>query len=236
VAPDYAFLALHEHPYGREMLRQLLGAGFVPRLVIEEASEIADLERRKFLDRIGGHPVAPRFDELLAGLGVRRERVADHNDERCASLLREAAPRLMVLGGTRILRPHLLELAADGCLNAHPGLLPEVRGSASVAWAIHLDQPIGCTCHFVEAGIDTGPIVARRALAVHRKDDYETLCWATIGLSGTLMAEALRAYAAGTLAARPQGDGPPARRNMSDALLEQVRGKLARGDYGHYVD
>lgn len=236
MAVDYAFLVLEEHPYGREMMRQLLEAGFVPKIVIEEASAVADTEREKFLQRIAGHPVAPTFTQLLAGRDVRREQVENHNDERCAQLLREAAPRLIVLGGTRILKAHVFEIAPDGGLNAHPGLLPQVRGSASVAWAIHLDEKVGCTCHFIEAGIDTGPIVGRRELPVRRGDTYEQLCWATIGLSGALMTEAVGAYAAGRLRATPQGEGPKAHKNMPEEMVEQVRRKLAEGRYAHIVD
>lgn len=236
VAPDYAFLVLEEHPYGRQMLQQLLEAGFAPRILIEEASAVADTERQKFLDRIAGHPVAPTFTELLAGRDVRREKVENHNDPRCAAILRDVAPALIVLGGTRILKPHVFEVAGDGCLNAHPGLLPEVRGSASVAWAIHLDEKVGCTCHFIEAGVDTGPIVGRREIAVHRGDTYEKLCWETIGLSATLMTEAVAAYASGTLEPTPQAAGSPAYRNMPDEMVEQVRAKLAEGRYAHFVD
>ena len=51
--PSFAFLLLKEHPYGREMLRQLLSEGFVPTIVITEDSAIGDEEREKFLKRMG---------------------------------------------------------------------------------------------------------------------------------------------------------------------------------------
>ena len=122
-----------------------------------------------------------------------------HNQAACEALLREAAPELIVLGGTRILKPNIFRLAPAGTLNSHPGLLPEVRGSASVAWSIYHDVPIGCSCHFIEEGIDVGPIVGRRMIPVHPGQTYEQLVHATDVLSGTLMVEALRAFAAGTL-------------------------------------
>ena len=46
--PRFVFLLLREHPYGREMLRQLLSAGHSPVLIIEEDSPVADEEREKF--------------------------------------------------------------------------------------------------------------------------------------------------------------------------------------------
>jgi methionyl-tRNA formyltransferase len=230
----YAFLVLEEHPYGREMLAQLLDGGFEPAIVIEERSQIAEVEREKFLVRIRGHAPAPTFTELLQNRSVRRVAVPSCNGDECASLLKSVAPELILLGGTGILKKHIFEIAPT--LNSHPGLLPEVRGSASVAWAVHLDLPIGCTCHFIEAGIDTGPIVGRRVLDVHRGDTYEDLCHRTLRLSGTLMREALQAHVQGNLHSIPQGPGAPAHKNMPEEMVEQVKAKLARGEYAHYSD
>ena len=233
---QFAFLVLEEHPYGREMLSQLVGAGFVPALVLEERSAVADEEREKFLERMRGLAIAPSMAEILRGHDVRREIVGNHNDDACNRALASARPELIVLGGTRILKPRIFEHATHGTLNAHPGLLPEVRGSASVAWAIELDIPIGCTCHFIEAGIDTGPIVSRREIPVRRGATYEQLCHATAVLSGTLMTEALAAFASGTLQATPQPPGAAAHRNMPPDRVDAVKRKLAEGRYAHYVD
>lgn len=227
----WAFLVLEEHPYGREMLGQLLAAGFVPELMIEECSSVADEEREKFLVRIHGHPVPKTFDELLAGAATKRVRVANHNDKDCERALAELEPDLIVLGGTRILRPRIFEKARDHTLNAHPGLLPELRGSASVAWAVLLDLPVGCTTHVIDRNIDTGAVVERREIPVEPGATYEDLCYATNVLSGTLMTEALAAYATGTLRLIPQPAGEPAHRNMPDAMVAEVKRKLAEGRY-----
>lgn len=230
---SWAFLLLEEHPYARAMLAEALAANFRPDLCVVERSSVAEVERDKFLVRMAGFPIAPTFESLADGL--RCEVVSNHNDARCGQLLRELAPDLIVLGGTRILKPHVFEPARHGALNAHPGLLPEVRGSASVAWAIERDERVGCTCHFIEAGIDTGPIVSRREISVRRGDTYEKLCHATVALSATLMREALEAFRDGTLTATPQGAGPPAHRNMPEDQVEAVKRKLAEGRYKHFV-
>ncbi|MCB9755006.1 MAG: hypothetical protein H6713_34140 [Myxococcales bacterium] len=231
----FAFLLLEEHPYGREMLARLLAGGFAPGLVISERSRVAELEREKFLERMAGFPIAPRVAEQLAGRDVARHHVRRHNGARCRQLLADYQPELLVLGGTRILRPAIFELAPAGALNAHPGLLPEVRGSASVAWAIALDEPVGCTCHFIEAGVDTGPIVGRRALPVRRGDTYEQLCYRATALSAALMREALEDFVAGTLTRAPQPPGSPAHKNMPPEQVEAVKRKLAAGRYRHLV-
>merc|ERR1719510_2761034 len=62
--PNFAFLVLQEHPYGREMLKQLLAKNLVPRIVIEENDgKEAPQEREKFEKRIQGHPLAPEIAE-----------------------------------------------------------------------------------------------------------------------------------------------------------------------------
>ncbi len=229
----YAFLLLEEHPYGREMLRACLGAGQIPSAVIEERSEIAREEAAKFEERMAGFELAPSVSEQLREYPqVRRITVPHHNRSECEAALRELTPDLLVLGGTRILRRRIFELASH-TLNAHPGLLPEVRGSASVAWAIATDQKVGCTCHFIDAGIDTGPIVSRREIPVHRGDTYERLCWLTTRLSAELMRDAISAYAAGTLESTPQGLGGVTYRNMPADAVAEVKRKLAEGRYAH---
>lgn len=233
----WAFLVLEEHPYGREMLREILEAGFVPALVLEESSKLANVEREKFLERIAGHGVPPTFTELLDGYpNVRRMKVPHHNGDLSVAALEELSPEVIVMGGTRILKPRVFETARKGALNAHPGLLPEVRGSASVAWSVHLDVPIGCTCHFIDAKIDTGPIVGRRTIPVHRGDTYEKLCRATLSLSATLMREALEALFRGELQETPQPTGGETHRNMPPEMVDEVKRKLAEGRYLHYVD
>lgn len=235
----YVFMVLEDHPYGREMLRALLAAGLVPLAVIEERSAIAEQEAAKFTERMAGLELAPSFDELLASHDqagqVERLVVPNHNVDACAELLRARAPELLVLGGTRILRERIFGLAKH-TLNAHPGLLPEVRGSASVAWAIETDVQIGCTCHFIDTGVDTGEIVSRELIEVHRGDSYELLCWKTARLSATLMAAAVRAYFDGSIRSTPQPPGGATYRNMPDDAVERVKSKLANGRYAHMLD
>jgi methionyl-tRNA formyltransferase len=235
----YVFMVLEDHPYGREMLRALLDAELVPLALIEERSVIAEEEAAKFSARMTGLELAPSFDELLAahdrGAEVERLIVPNHNAPPCAELLRARSPELLVLGGTRILRARIFGLATH-TLNAHPGLLPEVRGSASVAWSIENNVQIGCTCHFIDAGVDTGAIVSREVIPVHRGDSYELLCWRTTRLSAALMTAAVRAYFDRSIRSMPQPSGGATYRNMPDEGIARIKLALAQGRYAHFVD
>jgi methionyl-tRNA formyltransferase len=239
--PNYAFLVLQEHPYGREMLRQLLERGFRPSIVIQENDgKEAPKERAKFEKRIEGNPLAPEIAEQCSAHGVELVEVPQHNLAGCLAHLQRVKPRLIVLGGTRIMRDPVLSYPLDGVINAHPGLLPECRGSASPAWSVYHDIKVGSTAHICEPGIDTGDILAKREVAVKRGYTYNDLCYQTLCLSGTLMTEAVAHYAEhGNFDGirQKQGESPnPTFLNASDDVIEEVNRKLSEQTYQHYAE
>ncbi len=237
--PRFAFLLLKEHPYGREMLRQILSKGFVPEIIIEEDSPIADEEREKFLKRIEGNPIAPTIKEQARENGVALETVDIHKSPQVMPYLEKLDLDLIVFGGTRIIRGEILDYPRHGVVNSHPGILPDCRGSASPAWSVYHDMKIGSTCHFCDNGIDTGEILLKREVPVRRGMNYEDLCYETLVLSGVLMKEALMAYDEGRWSdmRQPQGESEhPTFRNAPEEILEAVREKLEKQTYAHYVD
>ncbi len=242
--PSFAFLLLKEHPYGREMLAQILAEGFVPTIIISEDSEIADEEREKFLDRISGNPIAPTIESQLAELGsdgieVLHVNVPIHNSENVMPHISDMELDLIVFGGTRIIRGEILDHPKDGVINSHPGLLPHCRGSASPAWSVYHDIPIGSSTHFCDNGIDTGELLLTREISVTKGTTYEDLCYDTLVLAGVLMKDALLGYESGKWSEirHPQGESEhPTFRNAPDEVLQVVREKLADFTYAHYVD
>lgn len=222
------FMVMQEHPYGREMLNHLLAAGFIPLCIIEEKSAVASIEREKFLLRIRGENVPPKIVEMASG-NIPRYIVADHNNHECLSKVRECQPDWIVLGGTRIIRGGLLGYQM---LNVHPGLIPWIRGSSSEAWAIYHDLPVGVTCHLIDKGVDTGPILLRRQLKVPLNVNYEKIVRLNIALAAKTMVEALCLIESGEMIFIPQN---PKEGNtfsvMPPELLECVKEKLATGGY-----
>jgi phosphoribosylglycinamide formyltransferase-1 len=96
-------------------------------------------------------------------------------DEALAKALAEHDPRFVVTAGfMRLLGPAALE--AFSVLNTHPALLPAFPGAHAVRDALAYGvQVTGCTVHLVDAGIDTGPVIAQRAVEVREGDDEATL-------------------------------------------------------------
>ena len=242
--PTFAYLLLKEHPYGREMLKQLISEGFIPSIIISENSKVADEEREKFLTRIEGNSIAPEIEvqlrELLTkNIQVENIEVKIHNSAEVMPHLIGLDLDLIVFGGTRIIRGEILDYPKHGVINSHPGLLPECRGSASPAWSVDHDIPIGSSTHFCDNGVDTGHLLLRREVAVKRGMKYEDLCYETLVLAGILMKEALMSYEEGKWdqMRRPQGESPhPTFRNAPDEILEVVNQKLDDETYAHYVN
>ena len=242
--PNFAYLLLKEHPYGREMLEQLISKDFIPKIIITEDSAIADEEREKFLKRIEGNRIAERIEIQLEklsqkGIDVEHVEVPIHNSEEVMPHIRELDLDIIVFGGTRIIRGEILDYPKYGVVNSHPGLLPECRGSASPAWSVYHDIPIGSSTHFCDNGVDTGQLLLRREVPVKRGMKYEDLCYETLVLAGILMKEALISYEQGRWdeMKRPQGDSShPTFRNAPEEILQIVYQKLEEETYAHYVD
>lgn len=98
-------------------------------------------------------------------------------DSALVTILRESAVELVVLAGfNRILSTVMLEAFPKAILNIHPALLPAFPGSNGQRQALdHGVKIAGCTVHFVDAGTDTGPIIAQAAVPVLETDTEETL-------------------------------------------------------------
>lgn len=221
------------------MLKQIMSEGFVPAVIISEVSDIADEEREKFLKRIEGNPIADSIEEQISELNIPHFEVPIHNSENVMPIIEDMELDLIVFGGTRIIRGEILEHPRNGVINSHPGLLPDCRGSASPAWSVYHDIPIGSSTHFCDNGIDTGELLLRREVPVKRGMTYEDLCYHTLVLAGVLMKEALMAYDAGKWdeMRRPQGDSEhPTFRNAPEEVLQVVYKKLEEQTYAHYID
>jgi methionyl-tRNA formyltransferase len=105
----------------------------------------------------------------------------------------------------QILRQDVLDLPPHGCLNIHASLLPRWRGAAPVPAAILAgDKVTGVTIMRIDAGMDTGPILAQRQEPVLPDDSRVTLEKRLAQLGADLLVETLPAYLAGDLRPQPQ--------------------------------
>jgi len=74
-----------------------------------------------------------------------------------------------------ILAPEVLDLFPSAVINLHPAYLPYNRGAYPNVWSIVERTPAGVTLHYIDAGVDTGDIVAQRQVPIEPVDTGETL-------------------------------------------------------------
>jgi phosphoribosylglycinamide formyltransferase-1 len=98
-------------------------------------------------------------------------------EERLVALLREAGVELVVLAGyMRMIKAPLLEAFPNRIINIHPSLLPAYPGLESWRQALEGGAiETGCTVHFVDSGMDSGPVLAQSRVPVLPGDTAETL-------------------------------------------------------------
>jgi len=98
-------------------------------------------------------------------------------EDELLEVLRSARVDLVVLAGfMRLLSPHFLAYYPNAVVNVHPSLLPAFPGVDAQGQAFAAGVRIaGCTVHLVDAGMDTGPILAQAAVPVFDEDDADAL-------------------------------------------------------------
>ena len=145
-------------------------------------------------------------------------------DENFISQLRALQPGLMVVVAYgQILPQAMLDLPPHGCLNVHTSLLPKYRGAAPIQWAIADGEPeTGVTIMQMDAGLDTGPVLATRRTPILPTDDSQILHDRLAQLGAELLVETIPAYVAGKIAPQPQ----PATGSTYAAKIKKEDGQI----------
>jgi methionyl-tRNA formyltransferase len=154
---------------------------------------------------------------VLDPLQVNAEEVLDH--------LRDLRPDLMVVASYgQILKAPLLALPALGCVNLHASLLPAWRGAAPVAHALLAGDPVtGVTLMQMDAGLDTGPLLATSRTSITEEDDRGLLTARLATLAAEMLISNLTDLHAGRLVPQPQDNSLATlapRLHKSDGLLD----------------
>lgn len=115
-------------------------------------------------------------------------------------------PELLWITDYRYLLPKaLIDLARLGAVNLHPSLLPRYRGRASINWAIlQGETELGLSAHFVDAGMDTGDIIAQERYTLALDQDVGDALQLLYPLYRRLTATVMGFFHAGHVPRRPQ--------------------------------
>lgn len=164
-----------------------------PRVPLEVALVVADRPSAYALTRaeavgIPAHVVRPRDHATREDF-----------DAEVARALDERGVDLVILAGfMRIFRAGFVRRFAGRIINVHPALLPSFPGAHGIRDAFdHGVKVTGVTVHFVDEGVDTGPVIAQRPVTVDPDDTLGTLEAKIHAVEHVLYPEAIRAVAEG---------------------------------------
>lgn len=150
----------------------------------------------------------PAVKRLAAADGIPVLQPQRVRDPEAIAAIAALEPEIIVVAAYgQILPQALLDIPPRGCLNVHASLLPRWRGAAPIQAALLNDDPeTGITIMLMDAGMDTGPILAQRPLAVPSEVTAGALSESLAELGAELLAEVIPAYSAGQIEPRPQDD------------------------------
>ncbi|MFO7915794.1 MAG: phosphoribosylglycinamide formyltransferase [Candidatus Krumholzibacteriales bacterium] len=138
-----------------------------------------------------------KIESAVVDCGSRKGSMTPHSSERICSLFEERGVGLVCLAGfMRIVKGRLMEQYSLRMINIHPALLPSFKGLHGQRQALEYGvRYSGCTVHFVDEGIDTGPIIIQKVVPVLQDDTEDTLSERILEQEHRAYPEAVRLFA-----------------------------------------
>ena len=175
---------------------------------------------------------------LAKDLEIPYHTVADHNHSKSLQILQKIQPDIIIFTGGGLLRQPLLAIPRLGVLNCHTGILPLYRGMDVVEWTAveeNIDRiGFGATLHFMDNGVDTGPVLLRKNLTLSSDSTFENIRAELETIMVELMLQGVQGLRDGSIASIPQGltEGRqyfvmhPRIKNMAKARLERKKSEI----------
>jgi phosphoribosylglycinamide formyltransferase-1 len=128
-------------------------------------------------------------------------RTKDVYDQNLVKILKEEQVNLICLAGfMRILSSRIIHEFKNCIINIHPSLLPSFPGLDAQQKALDYGAKFsGCTVHFVDEGVDSGPIIIQAVVPILDNDTLETLSERILKEEHRIYPEAIKAFAEGKL-------------------------------------
>ena len=172
-------------------------AGSMPAEVALVLSDVADAG---ILARARERGIPARF----ISPGKFRTKLDEDAERAYVAALRAADVDLIALAGfMRVLKDEFLRAFVGRVVNIHPSLLPSFPGLAAWQQALaHGVRVTGCTVHFVDAGVESGPVIGQQTVPVLDDDTAETLHQRIQAAEHALYPQCMAAIARGEIAVR----------------------------------
>ena len=155
------------------------------------------------VDKPGAKALDRAAQAGIPGICVDRKACASQQEfeEKLVAELEKHGVTLVILAGfMRILSPYFIRKYPQRILNIHPSLLPSFGGAHAHRDVLAYGAKVsGCTIHFVDEGMDSGPIILQTAVPVEEGDDEDTLAARVLVQEHKLYPRAIELFLAGRL-------------------------------------
>jgi phosphoribosylglycinamide formyltransferase-1 len=178
-------------------LQALIDSVKAGRLEVQIAVVISDVEGALALERARAAGVPALYIEP----GPKKSRLSEESERKIIEALEGFGVDLIALAGfMRILGADIVRRFKLRIMNIHPSLLPSFRGLHAQRQALDFAVKCsGCTVHFVDEGVDTGPIIIQAAVPVLDDDTEDTLSERILHEEHRIYTEAINLFGAGRL-------------------------------------
>ena len=185
------------------------GAFAIPSLqaLVAAGHEIAAVITQPDREKGRGRSLLPpALKPVAEALGLTVLQPARIRAPEAQEALRALAPELqVVVAYGQILPRSVIDIAPAGTINVHSSLLPRYRGAAPIHWAIvNGEAETGVTTMMIDEGLDTGPILLKRATAIGPEETTPELEARLAAIGGALLVDTIAGLAQGTIAPIPQ--------------------------------
>lgn len=153
------------------------------------------------------HPPPIKTFAATHGIPVYQPSKIKNNDEARAVFESVSADACIVVAYGKILPAWMLAIPRHGCINVHASLLPKYRGAAPINWAIANGEVVtGVTIMQMDAGMDTGPMLSKRSIAIGPNETAPELSARLSQVGAELLSETLSRISSGEATPLPQDD------------------------------
>ena len=203
-------------PFAVPSLRRLLDD---PEFAIEAVVTQPDRPRGR-----GGEVAAPPVKEVALEAGVRVYQPEKIKSDSAFDFFTKVDPdAVVIIAYGQIVPARLISIPRLGWMNLHASLLPKYRGAAPIAWAVANGETLtGLTTMLIDPGMDTGPILLQKELAIGPDETAPELSARMAEAGAPLVADSLRGLAHGEIAPRAQDSA----RASYAPLLEKEHGRI----------
>ncbi len=126
--------------------------------------------------------------------GVRLATIDDVNSKAFTQKLKKFKPDIIVsVLFSQILKENILKIPKKGTINIHPAFLPNYKGISPIFWSlVNKEKYSGVSIHYINQGIDTGPIIKRKKIKISAKDTEDSLYWKCANAGSKMLIDSIK--------------------------------------------